>query len=441
MNKFKNISSAVILSLVLVNNVSAAVSTKDIKIEIEGKNIVSDVAPFINNDRTLVPIRVISENLGYNVDWDNNSRKVTVKNSDKTIELFIGKKNVNINGVDNSIDVAPMIKNERTFVPLRFISESFDNDVKWDNNTRTVRINKKEIKVASIINDNKTNSAYKSITPVAPTTHPATKPVNSNEYNNKVFDDWRKNQHTQQDTTHIYSYQRYQNNNWSNNSTNYSTPRTANDIFRLKDYYMREAKFLLDLTYVEINGGDFPNNIYKLKTEIDDINNEIMTIESDHTSTAIARRIKLNADMQSRIAQLNALKAEDKYLNTRRQTLSDLILYNSSTNDSYDKIKLHNQNTMDKLEVLKQQYDSSRFETQLVKLIRQRNDMMYRFNQLKLDDTQQARGKRIDLKKEIETLDYKISKYRNKSSQLTLSPEAQQFLKQYDFDVAKGIEI
>lgn len=153
MNKFKKISSAVILSFVLVNNVSAAVSTKDIKIEIDGKNVVSDVAPFINNERTLVPIRVISENLGYNVNWDNQTRKVTVKNSDKTIELFIGKKSVSVNGVDNSIDVAPLIKNERTFVPLRFISESFENDVKWDKDTRTVRINKKEKTASSIISD------------------------------------------------------------------------------------------------------------------------------------------------------------------------------------------------------------------------------------------------------------------------------------------------
>lgn len=440
MNKRQKISSALILSLCLINGVSAAESLRDIKIEINGKSIVSDVAPFINNDRTLVPIRVISENLGYSVNWDNQTRKVTVKNNDKSIELTIGKKEVNINGTHSSIDVAPMIKNERTFVPLRFISESFDNDVNWDNNTRTVRINKKETKVASIFDYSNINSIYKNITPATP--QPKAKQVDSNEYNNKIFDDWRKNQNIQQNVTHTYSSPRYQNNNWSNNSNRYNTTTTTtNDVAQLKDYYIREAKFLLDLTYVEINGGDFVNNIHKLETEIYSINRDIIAIEADTTSTARARRIKLNEDMQNKIAQLNALKAEDKYLDTRRQTLVDLIMYNSETNDSYDKIKLHNQDTMNKLKVLKQQYDSSVFETQLVNLIRQRNDMMYRFNQLKLDDTQQARGKRIDLKKEIEALDNKIRNYRNQSSQLTLSPEAQQFLKQYDSNVAKGIEI
>lgn len=439
MNKLKKISSAIILSFALVSNVSAAKNTNDIKIEIDGKNVISDVAPFINNERTLVPIRVISENLGYNVNWDNNSRKVTVKNSNKTIELFIGKKNVSVNGVDNSIDVAPMIKNDRTFVPLRFISESFDNDVNWDNDTRTVKINKKEKKIASLLDGNNVNNTYTSIIPTTP--QPKAKQVDSNEYNNKIFDDWRKNQNIQQNVTHTYNSPRYKTDNWSNNSTRYNAPTATNEISQLKDYCIREAKFLLDLTYVEINGGDFVNNIYKLETEIDSINRDIITIEADTTSTATARRIKLNKEMQYKIAQLNALKAEDKYLDTRRQILIDLIVYNSETNDSYKKIKLHNQDTIDKLKILKQQYDSSVFETQLVKLIRQRNDMMYHFNRYKLDDTYQARGKRINLKKEIEKLDNTIRNYRNQSSQLTLSPEAQQFLKQYDSAVAEGFDI
>ena len=122
------------------DSASAANSKNDIKIEINGKNVISDVSPFIEKDRTLVPIRVISENLGYEVGWDNKSKKVTVKNNEKTIELVVGKKDVKVNDKVTAIDVPPMIKSERTFVPLRFISESFDNDVNWDNNTRTVKI-------------------------------------------------------------------------------------------------------------------------------------------------------------------------------------------------------------------------------------------------------------------------------------------------------------
>lgn len=192
MNKKQKISSVLILSLCLINGVSAAESTKDIKIEINGKNVISDVAPFINNDRTLVPIRVISENLGYSVNWDNQTRKVTVKNNDKSIELTIGKKEVNINGTNSSIDVAPMIKNERTFVPLRFISESFDNDVNWDEDTRTVKINKKEKVSSSILN--KSNSIIDDTNNIPKSSNSKEQYIDYSEHNRKVVEDYYNRQ-------------------------------------------------------------------------------------------------------------------------------------------------------------------------------------------------------------------------------------------------------
>ena len=81
MNNFKKISATLALSISLIGSVSAAKVKNDIKIEINCKNVISDVSPFIEKDRTLVPIRVISENLGYEVGWDNKSKKVTVKNN------------------------------------------------------------------------------------------------------------------------------------------------------------------------------------------------------------------------------------------------------------------------------------------------------------------------------------------------------------------------
>lgn len=192
MNKKQKISSALILSLCLINSVSAAESLKDIKIEINGKSVISDVAPFIDNNRTLVPIRVISENLGYSVNWDNQTRKVTVKNNDKSIELTIGRKDVNVNGNKSSIDVAPIIKNERTFVPLRFISESFDNDVNWDNNTRTVKINKKENITSNM--SNKTNSIIDDTNNIPQNSNSKKQYIDYSEHNRKVVEDYYNGQ-------------------------------------------------------------------------------------------------------------------------------------------------------------------------------------------------------------------------------------------------------
>lgn len=199
MNKKQKMIVATSLSLLLMGNVFAKPNQQDIKIKINGKSVISDVAPFIDNNRTLVPIRVISENLGYNVNWDNQTQKVTVKNDNKVVELTIGKKDVNINGNNSSIDVAPMIKSNRTFVPLRFISESFGNDVKWDNDSRVVKIDKK-VAIKSDI----TNNTNKIINNNPPKEKPKEQYVDYSEHNRKVVEDYYRQQ--------------------NNNNNNYSRP-------------------------------------------------------------------------------------------------------------------------------------------------------------------------------------------------------------------------
>jgi len=111
-------------------------------IEFNGKIIKSDVDPFIKNDRTLVPLRFISETLGYEVLWNNDKREVTVKDNSTNIKLVIDKNTAKVNGKDIKLDVAPLIKSDRTFVPLRFVAENLNAEVKWDNDNFKVIINK-----------------------------------------------------------------------------------------------------------------------------------------------------------------------------------------------------------------------------------------------------------------------------------------------------------
>lgn len=91
-----------------------------------------DVYPFIKDGRTLVPVRFISENLGAEVEWDDSTKAVTVKLNNKTVQLTIGSKNIYINGVEKEIDVPAQIMNERTFIPLRALVEALDKKVFWD---------------------------------------------------------------------------------------------------------------------------------------------------------------------------------------------------------------------------------------------------------------------------------------------------------------------
>jgi len=103
-----------------------------------------DAAPYIKDGRTLVPLRFIAEGLGASVGWDGTEKKVTLDYEGKTIELWIGKKQARINGIDYSLDVAPEITKGRTFVPIRFIAENFGSQVGWDSKLKEVSIIKEK---------------------------------------------------------------------------------------------------------------------------------------------------------------------------------------------------------------------------------------------------------------------------------------------------------
>jgi len=112
---------------------------------INDKPVLLDVAPIIIENRTMLPIRWIVEPLGAKVDWNATEKKVTISLKTTIIELWIGKSIAKINGRNTPIDsnnskVVPIIKNNRAFIPLRFISESLGCDVQWDGVTKIITI-------------------------------------------------------------------------------------------------------------------------------------------------------------------------------------------------------------------------------------------------------------------------------------------------------------
>lgn len=140
---------------VTVNNVA------DIKIDIDGKILVCDVAPIIVNGRVLVPFRAIFEALGASVEWDaydliafggKGKTFVFLSPDNPSVSIYTItsdiKEKVTLESLDRTegvnsfitLDAAPTIKNGRIMVPARFIAETLGAKVGWDNNTRTVRI-------------------------------------------------------------------------------------------------------------------------------------------------------------------------------------------------------------------------------------------------------------------------------------------------------------
>ncbi|WP_165845009.1 stalk domain-containing protein [Candidatus Cryosericum terrychapinii] len=125
---------AVNTSTVLVLTIGADI------VSVNGKATSIDAAPEIVASRTFVPIRFISEAFGATVEWLPETQGITITLGDHTIGLQIGNSTAVIDGSIISLPAAPYIKNGRTMVPLRVISESFGGDVVWDPAARTITI-------------------------------------------------------------------------------------------------------------------------------------------------------------------------------------------------------------------------------------------------------------------------------------------------------------
>ncbi|WP_141553384.1 copper amine oxidase N-terminal domain-containing protein [Peptoniphilus sp. oral taxon 386] len=95
-----------------------------------------DQEPVIKNDRTLVPFRALLEKMGAEVKWDAVTKKVTAVKDGKEIILEIGNKTAVVDGKKVEMDVPAQILNDRTMIPLRFVSENLGYKVKFDNSTK-----------------------------------------------------------------------------------------------------------------------------------------------------------------------------------------------------------------------------------------------------------------------------------------------------------------
>jgi len=96
--------------------------------------------PVTKNDRTLLPIRAVVETFDAYVIWDETENKITITRDEVSIELWVNSTTAKVNGKKVILDVAPVIINERTFMPLRFIAESLGLTVGWNGTNQTVTI-------------------------------------------------------------------------------------------------------------------------------------------------------------------------------------------------------------------------------------------------------------------------------------------------------------
>ena len=113
--------------LLLINSQMAYVNGDLTKID----KLSNEIVPFIDNGRTYLPVRFISESLGAEVIWNEKNETVEIKYNGISLIMQINSKVIKVDGQLVEIDTAPIIKNERTFLPLRALTESLGKKVEW----------------------------------------------------------------------------------------------------------------------------------------------------------------------------------------------------------------------------------------------------------------------------------------------------------------------
>lgn len=120
------------------------INNAEISVNGESKNIDENgTVPEIINGRTFIPVRALIENIGGNANWDNETKTATLTYNDDEIKLTVDSKTAYYNNNSTELDVAPVIVNGRTMLPVRFIAENFGFDVNWNNDSKTITISEK----------------------------------------------------------------------------------------------------------------------------------------------------------------------------------------------------------------------------------------------------------------------------------------------------------
>lgn len=153
MNKIRFTFAPVVVALVglltLFVGLPAAFAGQDIGLQIQGKLITTEPAPYIDGDRVMVPVREVAGNLGAEVIWDGEKQAVNVVRGEYQITMVIGKIQAAVNGENVQMEGAPVIAEGRAMVPVRILADGLQVPVSWDSATRVVSLGKSALVAGS----------------------------------------------------------------------------------------------------------------------------------------------------------------------------------------------------------------------------------------------------------------------------------------------------
>lgn len=143
---------SILLAFVLTFNIGQVFAEneqpKELSITVDGKDIsFVENKPYVNEDgRLMVPVRFIAENMGCTVEWDGENQAINLQNTRKKVTLKIGSKFATVHDLrskaskDKEFDTTAVLSNGSTYVPLRFISETFGTTIEWFEETNAISL-------------------------------------------------------------------------------------------------------------------------------------------------------------------------------------------------------------------------------------------------------------------------------------------------------------
>ncbi|QRG65430.1 stalk domain-containing protein [Brevibacillus choshinensis] len=174
------------LSVTGANRAGAAEPGPVISLVIDGKGISTDVQPIRENGRMLVPIRVVAESTGANVTYETANRQVTVTEKGKRIVLLVDSRTAFVDGKRVTMDAPAMIVNQRTVVPIRFVSEALGYQVVWDERAGVAQVQTKPVEDKAAVIQEASNpyvvQAGDTLTGIAERHHTTVQALKKNNY-------------------------------------------------------------------------------------------------------------------------------------------------------------------------------------------------------------------------------------------------------------------
>ncbi|MCU6786106.1 copper amine oxidase N-terminal domain-containing protein [Aedoeadaptatus acetigenes] len=133
--------ATLLLCFLLLPSAALAKGPDPIAIYVNGRELFTEeAAPTIRHNRTFLPLRAVTEELGYTVAWNGDKGEVTLTKGDSSVIMTIGEKAYRLGGKELVMDVAPYLEKNRTFIPARYLGEATGLPVKWMPKVRVVTV-------------------------------------------------------------------------------------------------------------------------------------------------------------------------------------------------------------------------------------------------------------------------------------------------------------